>query len=167
MNNNNVIMVLKLGRYKALRYKECGKEYPTQKIDLCEDSFGPPELIYDNNSIQLGSVSFRKRLTNLWEYFELLPVDDKSKIVNLSTGYTPSHKTDIHSKTLELKDQFLKNEIIDPIYSFKERIFDSPINPKRFLNFYGNGENSSLMNYLFIPLSKTDELTFLPNATGG
>ena len=160
-------MVLKLGRFKGLRYKECGKEYPTKTINLCEDSFGPSGLIYDNNSIQLGSVSFRKRLKNLWEYFELLPVDDKSKIVNLSPGYTPSHKANMHSKTLELKDQFLKNDIVDPIYSFKERIFDSPINPKRSLNFYDNGENSSLMNYLFIPLSKTDELTFLPNATGG
>ena len=159
--------MLKLGRDKALRYKACGKEYPTKKIDLCEDSFGPSELIYDNKSIQLGSVSFRKKLKNLWEYFELLSVDDKPKIVNLPTGYTSSHKADIHSKTLELKHQLLKNDIVDPIYSCKERIFDSSIDPKRFLNFYDNGENSSLINYLFIPLSETDELTFLPNATGG
>ena len=167
MNNNNVIKVLKLGRVKALRCKECGKEYPSKKIFICEDCFGSLEVIYDHKSIQLGRITFRKRPKNLWRYFELSPVDDKSKIIDLCTGYTQLHKANKHDKTLGLKYFYIKDDAVNPTYSFKERIFDSPGNHKRFLNFYVNGKNVRFTDYLNTSLSETDELTILPSATGG
>ena len=167
MNNNNVIKVLKLGRVKALRCKECGKEYPPKKIYMCEDCFGSLEVIYDHKSIQLERITFRKRPKNLWRYFELLPVDDKSKIVDLCTGYTLLHRANRHGKTLGLKHLYLKDDAVNPTYSFKERIFNSPGKHKRFLNSYVNGKNVRFIDYLNTSLSETDGLTTLPSATGG
>jgi MoaD family protein len=51
--------------------------------------------------------------------------------------------------------------------SFKERIFDTSGNPKRFLNFYVNGRNVRFIKNLNTPLSDSDEVTILPNASGG
>jgi len=41
----------KLTHIKTLKCRECGREYAPTKIYVCEDCFGPLEVIYNYNSI--------------------------------------------------------------------------------------------------------------------
>jgi len=113
--------VFELDNVKTLRCRECGKEYPPTKIYACKDCFAPLDSTYDYESLQLTRRDFRERPKNIWRYFELLPVSDRSNIVDLGVGYTPLHQADRLGKTLGLKNLYIKDDTVNPTYSFKDR----------------------------------------------
>ena len=41
------LMVKRQGFMKALRCRECGREYPLEARHVCEFDFGPLEVVYD------------------------------------------------------------------------------------------------------------------------
>jgi len=43
-----------MGTMKALVCRECGKEYPTKAIHVCEMCFGPLEVKYNYEEIKKG-----------------------------------------------------------------------------------------------------------------
>jgi len=106
---------------RALRCRECGEEFPPVKIYACEDCFGPLEVSYNLDSIELSKGSFENRPKTVWRYFELLPLYDKTKIVDLGAGYTILHKCDRLAKTLGLKNLYIKDDTVNPTNSFKDR----------------------------------------------
>jgi len=55
----------------------------------------------------------------MWKYREFLPVD--SKEVDIGTGYTPLTKADNLGKELGLERLYVKNDCLNPTYSFKDR----------------------------------------------
>ena len=111
----------KLRHVRALKCRECGKEYPPTKIYVCEDCFGPLDVVYDYDSIELDHRSFRDRPKTVWRYFELLPICDKTKIVDLGAGYTILHKCDGLARALGLRTLYVKDDTVNPTYSFKDR----------------------------------------------
>ena len=52
---------------------------------------------------------------------ELLPVVDRSNITHLSAGYTPLHRANRIGKILGLKNLYIKDDTVNPTYSFKDR----------------------------------------------
>ncbi|MFQ5999405.1 MAG: threonine synthase [Candidatus Bathyarchaeia archaeon] len=106
---------------RALKCRECGKEHSPTKIYACEDCFGPLDVVYDYDSIELDKKSFQNRPKTVWRYFELLPICDKTKIVDLGAGYTILHKCDGLAKTLGLRNLYVKDDTVNPTYSFKDR----------------------------------------------
>jgi len=112
--------VFKLNTFK-LTCRECGRTYPAEKLFLCEYCFAPLDVTYDYNSIKLERRTFRDKPKNLWRYKELLPISDQSKIVDLNPGYTPLQKAERLGTILGLKRLFLKNDSVNPTYSFKDR----------------------------------------------
>ena len=104
-----------------LKCRECGREYPPVKIHVCEDCFGPLDVVYDYDSVELNRSSFENRPKTVWRYFELLPVHDKSKIVDLGAGYTILHKCDRLARAIGLKTLYIKDDTVNPTYSFKDR----------------------------------------------
>ena len=62
---------------KALKCRECAKEYPKEALHVCEYCFGPLEVSYDYDEI--GKVLTREliesREPNMWRYKELLPLE--------------------------------------------------------------------------------------------
>ncbi|MEM2961261.1 MAG: hypothetical protein QXU67_06615, partial [Candidatus Bathyarchaeia archaeon] len=84
-----VVALEKKGHIKMLKCRECGKEYPPIKIHACEDCFGPLEVVYNLDSIKVNKHIIKKRDRTLWRYHELLPIEDKAKIVDLRAGFTP------------------------------------------------------------------------------
>jgi len=106
---------------RALRCRECGKEFTPVKIYTCEDCFGPLEVVYNLDSIELDKDSFENRPRTVWRYFELLPLYDKSKIVDLGAGYTNLQKCDRLAKTLGLRNLYIKDDTVNPTNSFKDR----------------------------------------------
>ncbi len=113
--------MLELKHAKALKCRECGREYSLTKLYACEDCFGPLEVVYSYDSIQLDRQSFKNRPKTVWRYFELLPVSDKTKIVDLGAGYTKLQKCDRLAKTLGLKKLYIKDDTVNPTNSFKDR----------------------------------------------
>ena len=110
-----------MGIIQSLICRECKKEYEPQFRYICEECFGPLDVtyIYPNN-IKKEIFESRKEKT-YWRYFELLPVRDKNNIVSINAGFTPLQKSTNLSKDLQLKSLHIKNDSVNPTFSFKDR----------------------------------------------
>jgi threonine synthase len=111
-----------MGKGYSLKCRECGKEYEAQFRYVCEECFGPLDVIYEfHSNIKRETFTSRKEKT-YWRYFELLPIANKNNIVNLHAGLTPLQKADRLAKEIGgLKDLFIKNDSVNPTFSFKDR----------------------------------------------
>ncbi|RNJ78647.1 MAG: threonine synthase [Nitrosopumilus sp. H8] len=102
-----------------LQCRECKKEYePTFKY-VCDDCFGPLDVTYDLPA--LSRDMFAGREQTYWRYFELLPLEQKSNIVSIGAGMTPLLRADKLGETLGLKNLYIKNDSVNPTFSFKDR----------------------------------------------
>ena len=124
---------------KALRCRECGKEFPPIKIYACQYCFGPLEVVYDFNSVKLDRKSFRNRPKTVWRYHELLPINDNTKIVDLGAGYTILHKCERLAEALGLKKLYVKDDTVNPTNSFKDRPATVAVSKALELNFKAVG----------------------------
>jgi len=119
----------------ALRCRKCGREYPLEPLNLCDFCFSPLEVNYDYKSI--AEVMSRERITegpsNMWRYRELLPVDDN--VVDIGTGFTPLVKADNLGRELGLDKLYIKNDCLNPTYSFKDRVVSVAITKAREFGF--------------------------------
>ena len=61
---------------KALKCRECGREYPLTATHVCEFDFGPLEVAYDYDRIKqsLTRAAIQSRPKTMWRFRELLPV---------------------------------------------------------------------------------------------
>ncbi|MDX1596887.1 MAG: pyridoxal-phosphate dependent enzyme, partial [Nitrosopumilaceae archaeon] len=100
--------------------RECKKEYePTFKY-ICDDCFGPLDVHY-NNFPKLSKDQFLTREKTYWRYFELLPIEDRKNIVSIDAGMTPLTKAENLGKELGLNNLYIKNDSVNPTFSFKDR----------------------------------------------
>jgi len=108
-----------LTQIKSLQCRECKKEYlPTFKY-ICDDCFGPLDVKYDFPTVNKNT--FANREHTYWRYFELLPIADKSNIVNIGAGMTPLIKAEKLGSALGLNNLYIKNDSVNPTFSFKDR----------------------------------------------
>jgi len=108
-----------LTQIKSLQCRECKKEYvPTFKY-ICDDCFGPLDVNYDFPSVNKNT--FTNREHTYWRYFELLPIANKSNIVSIGAGMTPLIKAEKLGKQLGLNNLYVKNDSVNPTFSFKDR----------------------------------------------
>ena len=155
-------------KMQSLVCRECGKEYPTQDIHVCELCFGPLEVKYDYTAIK--QVMTKEKILSgppsLWRYADLLPVEG-TNYVGLHAGYTPL----VHAKNLGhflgLDHLYIKNDCVNhPTLSFKDRVVAVAMTRARELGFEtvacastGNLANSvsahaasaGMACYVFIP----------------
>src|SRR5918994_2376034 len=110
-----------MGIIQSLICRECKKEYKPQFRYICEECFGPLDVkyIYPTN-IKRELFESRTEKT-YWRYFELLPIKDKNNIVSINSGFTPLQKSTNLSKDLQLKSLHIKNDSVNPTFSFKDR----------------------------------------------
>lgn len=108
---------------KSLHCRECGREYPIEPLNACDFCFGPLEVQYDYDA--MARVISRERIQKgpltLWRYTDLLPVEG-AEVVDLGTGFTPLLKARRLGKLLGLDNLYLKNDAVNPSYSFKDRV---------------------------------------------
>lgn len=156
------------GFMKALKCRECGREYPLAATHVCEFDFGPLEVVYDYDRIKksLTRASIISRPQNMWRYRELLPVAGEPT-VGCQVGYTPLVKADRLAKALGIREVWIKNDAVNyPTLSFKDRVVSVALSRARELGFTtvacastGNLANSVAANaaaaglkaYVFIP----------------
>lgn len=121
---------------RALRCRECGREYDLAPIFSCEFCFGPLEVAYDYDGIR-ESIS-RDRIeagpATLWRYADLLPCDPAYK-VDIGTGYTPLIDARRLARAVGLKQLWIKNDTVNPTWSFKDRVVSVAIARARQFGF--------------------------------
>ena len=103
----------------SLQCRECKKEYPSTFKYICDDCFGPLDVKY--NFPTITKDTFTNRENTYWRYFELLPIEDKKNIVSIDAGFTPLTKAENLGKVLGLNNLYIKNDSVNPTYSFKDR----------------------------------------------
>jgi threonine synthase len=103
----------------SLQCRECKKEYPSTFKYICDECFGPLDVKYDFPTITKDT--FTNRENTYWRYFELLPIEDKKNIVSIDAGFTPLTKAENLGKALGLNNLYIKNDSVNPTYSFKDR----------------------------------------------
>ena len=156
------------GFMKALKCRECGKEYPLSATHVCEFDFGPLEVAYDYDRIKqsLTRAAIESRPRTMWRYRELLPIAGEPT-VGFQVGYTPLVKADRLAKRLGIRELWVKNDTVNyPTLSFKDRVVSVALSRSRELGFKtvacastGNLANSvaanaaaaGLKSYVFIP----------------
>lgn len=110
-----------MGQVKALRCRECGKEYPPTKLYICQDCFAPLDVVYEYDAIELDRKSFADRPKSLWRYAELLPISKESRVIDLGAGYTPLKRAERIAASLGLENLYIKDDTVNPTGSFKDR----------------------------------------------
>jgi threonine synthase len=153
---------------KALKCRECGREYPLTATHVCEFDFGPLEVAYDYDRIKksLTKAAIESRTKTMWRYRELLPVATEPT-VGKQVGFTPLIKADRLAKALGIRELWVKNDAVNyPTLSFKDRVVSVALSRAKELGFEtvacastGNLANSvaaqaasaGLKSYVFIP----------------
>lgn len=152
---------------KGLKCRECGSEYEIEASHVCEFCFGPLEVDYNYEEIKkdISRQAIESGPNSIWRYHWLLPATE-GRSVDLSTGFTPLLKADRLAKKLGLKELYLKNDTVNPTWSFKDRVVSVALSAAMELGFdtlacasTGNLANSvsahaakaGLASYIFIP----------------
>src|SRR5437879_4456496 len=156
------------GFMRALKCRECGREYPLAATHVCEFDFGPLEVVYDYDHIKrfLTRAAIQSRPKTMWRYRELLPVAE-APTVGLQVGFTPLIKADRLARRLGIRELWIKNDTVNyPSLSFKDRVVSVALSRAKELGFdtvacasTGNLANSVAANaasaglraYVFIP----------------
>jgi threonine synthase len=153
---------------RALKCRECGREYPLTANHVCEFDFGPLEVVYDYDRIKkaLTREAIQTRAKSMWRYRELLPIAHQPT-VGLQVGFTPLEKADRLAKKLGIRELWIKNDTVNyPTLSFKDRVVSVALSRAKELGFdtvacasTGNLANSVAANaaaaglraFVFIP----------------
>jgi threonine synthase len=108
---------------QGLRCRDCGTAFPAQALYVCDNCLGPLEAVYDRTA-QKKSIT-RDQIAagpnNLWRYQSLLPVE-RDERADLNDGFTPLIRANNLGRELGLKNLFLKNDTVNPSFSFKDRV---------------------------------------------
>jgi len=102
---------------------KCGAEYPAQLLYRCERCGGILDILYDFERIR-DRIDFKvivARRDGMWNYRELLPIEDYSKIVSLGEGGTKLHRCSRLEDKFGIKQLYVKDETRNPTGSFKDR----------------------------------------------
>lgn len=108
----------------GLRCRECGTEYPHEPLHVCDQCFGPLEVVYDYAAIArtMTREAIAARPRNLWRYRELLPVL-RDPVVGPHSGFTPLVKADRLAAALGVDELYVKDDSVNhPTFSYKDRV---------------------------------------------
>ncbi|HWF74306.1 MAG TPA: threonine synthase [Solirubrobacteraceae bacterium] len=165
---------------ESLRCKECKTPYPLDARYVCEQCFGPLEVLY---APQTGTdpAALRRRIQagphSIWRYADFLPLAAPPR-GTLPAGWTPLLRADRLAERLGLGELWIKNDAANPTHSFKDRVVAVALARARELGYEtlacastGNLANAvaahaaaaGLESYVFIP-SNLEEQKIL--ATG-
>ena len=107
----------------GLRCRECSREYPAEALNVCDFCFGPLEVDYDYDTISqvISKDKISRGPLSIWRYEDLLPASGETP-VDIMAGYTPLLKANNLGKRIGLNNLYIKNDSVNPSYSFKDRV---------------------------------------------
>ncbi|HEU4402479.1 MAG TPA: threonine synthase [Candidatus Polarisedimenticolia bacterium] len=109
---------------KGLKCKECGTLFPVSPRAICEECFGPLEVIYDYDALgrKVDRDALKARGPSMWRYRELLPVEGDTALGE-EVGFTPLLRADRLAQRLGVRELYVKNDAVNfPTLSFKDRV---------------------------------------------
>ncbi len=153
---------------RALHCRECGREYEPGPFHVCEFCFGPLEVTYDYEGMR-GKVT-RKRIESgpptMWRYIDLLPIAGDDPI-EMGTGFTPLLRAENLGRELGLRELYLKNDCVNPTWSFKDRVVGVAVTRARELGFttLACASTGNLANSVSAHAAKAgmDAIVFIPS----
>jgi threonine synthase len=109
-------------RIRGLECRECGQLYALEARHVCELCFGPLEVAYDYPAIRasISRESIERGPRTLWRYRALLPIEGE-RVVDTHAGFTPLIRAENLGRALGLRNLWLKNDTVNPTFSFKDR----------------------------------------------
>ncbi|MDQ7842147.1 MAG: threonine synthase [Armatimonadota bacterium] len=121
---------------QRLRCRECGATYRADPLYVCERCFGPLEVVYDYD--RLAGQPLRRRFESgppsIWRYEPLLPVDRVPEI-DLQPGWSPLLHAPRLGRELGLRQLYIKNDGVNPTWSFKDRVVGVAVAAARHFGF--------------------------------
>ena len=154
-------------RVEALKCKECETRYPLEARFVCDNCFGPLEVVYDFSG--LDPAETRRKIQagpqSIWRYADFLPFERQPQNA-LAAGMTPLIRADRLAERLGIREVWVKNDAANPTHSFKDRVVTVALAKARELGYEvvacastGNLANSvaahaaaaGLESYVFIP----------------
>lgn len=117
----------------GLRCIRCGTQYPIERrFEGCSKCAFPLQSnvtpTYDYAAIgkAVNKADIAGRAPSMWRYKEFFGPDEQN-VVTLGEGFTPLiHAKDL-GKCLGLRNLYLKNDTVNPTWSFKDRLASSSI----------------------------------------
>ena len=156
-----------MSKVLGLKCKECGEVYEAEGIHVCDLCFGPLEVALNYDYIK--SIISREKIESgpisLWRYVDLLPVDSGWD-ADVRVGFTPLQHAPRLGAAIGLKNLYVKNDSVNPTYSFKDRPVAIAVTKARELGYTvfacastGNlasavaaaGMRAGLETYVFLP----------------
>ena len=113
-----------MAKVLGMRCRECGQDYPTRPIHVCELCFGPLEVVLNWEEItpKISREKIAAGPPSMWRYWDLLPVEGPPT-VGKHVGWTPLIKAERLGHELGLKNLYIKNDAVNyPTLSFKDRV---------------------------------------------
>jgi threonine synthase len=121
---------------EALRCKECETRYPLEARFVCEECFGPLEVVYDFSAFDAAEA--RRKIQagsrGIWRYADFLPFTARPRDP-LEPGLTPLVRADRLAERLGLGEVWVKNDAANPTHSFKDRVVAVALAKARELGF--------------------------------
>ncbi|MEP6507326.1 MAG: threonine synthase, partial [Gemmatimonadales bacterium] len=102
----------------------CATRYPAGHVyNLCAKCGKPLLVRYDLSRAAktLTKESLKSRVSSMWRYREVMPVDSDDNIVTLGEGWTPLLHAERVGKSLDMPNLYIKDESLNPTGSFKAR----------------------------------------------
>ena len=102
----------------------CHKEHPHERpIRTCPDCGRVLYARYDLAALgkNVSRDAFQGRPSNMWRFFEMMPVIDVENLVTLGEGATPLMRAKNLGAALGLENLYIKDEGLNPTGSFKAR----------------------------------------------
>ena len=107
----------------GLKCRECHRKYALEPVNACDFCFGPLAVDYDYKL--MAKTVNRKRISEgphtIWRYHDMLPVGPENA-VDIGAGFTPLIKANNLGRMLGLDNLYIKNDSVNPSYSFKDRV---------------------------------------------
>jgi threonine synthase len=129
-----------LSYVEGLRCRECGREVDIAAVHVCEFCFGPLEVVYDymamSKAVTREGIAAGPR--TIWRYAPLLPElpgTQPTDRVDLGAGFTPLVPAPRLGKALGLTDLWLKNDTVNPSFSFKDRVVSVALTAAKRLGY--------------------------------
>jgi threonine synthase len=157
----------KHGFMKALKCRECGREYPLTATHVCEFDFGPLEVAYDYDRIKKSLTARHPVAPQNHVALPRAAAGRRRTDRRHEVGFTPLIKADRLAKALGIRELWIKNDAVNyPTLSFKDRVVSVALSRAKELGFEtvacastGNLANSVAANaasaglkaYVFIP----------------
>ncbi len=109
---------------RTLSCRECGTEWPISPRAICEECFGPLEVVYDHAAIgrRVDRDAVAARGRSMWRYRELLPIEG-DEVLGSEVGHTPLVRAGRLARALGVSELYIKNDAVNfPTLSFKDRV---------------------------------------------